>query len=44
MQIFRNLAKVFIAELVQLHLSAAPAKSDPLDFPSKKKFSFIFCP
>ena len=25
-------------------LSAAPAKSGPLEFPSEKKFSFIFCP
>ena len=25
-------------------LSAALAKSAPLDFPSEKKFSFIFCP
>ena len=42
MQIFRNLAKVLIAELVQLHLSAAPAKSDPLDFPSEKCFLLFF--
>ena len=25
-------------------LGAALAKSGPLDFPSEKKFSFIFCP
>ena len=31
-------------EKIIILLSAALAKSGPLDFPSKKKFSFIFCP
>ena len=31
-------------EKIIILLSAALAKSGPLDFPSEKKFSFIFCP
>ena len=32
----------FGVESLEQSVSAAPARSDPLDFPSEKKFSFIF--